>query len=226
MTAKGHGGLVAPARTKTLEYEGLRWKQINPHFSFQLIEGESAELFVFQDALRHWLLVKRTMKGRDSYVKLELKQGNDFVVGSLESSFDPISKKYLWYIFDRGFADGEKWRVQAWWFDPNTNALAELEIPKGPWSHSFLDELSCLSCGCSCYSRYEMYGFNDRVLIKVSGKAFSSSESGLFLLTKGGWEKIAGLPEAELFLLSPKGCDIAFLSQGLSRARYFSVCDF
>lgn len=145
----------------------------------------------------------------------------------LGSVYDAAARKYLLYS-GLSMSPGSG-PFNAWWYDPNTEALDPFLIPEGGWveSDSPLRTLSFFGRTDS-FRGYQYLAGAGRIYLWISGspKALSPQRQGFYALNAAGtvWTKIANeSPSDQVFggindgyqaprgipLLSPDGCVIA-----------------
>ncbi len=125
----------------------------------------------------------------------------------LTSLFDAGTGKYLFYVRWASFnqADWDKtlpsWsHFEVWWFDPKTESLTHVVLPRGPWvgdamlDDVFLRSFRNFSCGVDCYRQFELSVDSGNIFVAISGQpaAIHQSMVGTYELRPGSkkWEKV------------------------------------
>jgi hypothetical protein len=134
----------------------------------------------------------------------------------VRSFLDPDGS-YVVYEATRVFdANRGAWPLTAWRLGPDLAAAKALTLPPGPWiePHGFFKQLSCFSCGCSCYSHFELDGAQGRIYAHVHGKSVEDSAAGIYELTyvggKPAWTQRVKDNFAGSMLVSPDGCRVVY----------------
>jgi len=178
--------------------------------------------------LRHWVLVdwKDIRNPTETETEIGLARINpaDCLTDTdvlpaepIRVAFDKQRNRFFGYTTPRGF-NGP---VQAGWLGRLGEKLvvqSTVKLPAGPWvqGHSFFKSLSCFSCGCDCYSFFNVYVGNDRVFAMVWGRGVADGQSGIYELVKSSqevnWKKLVAEQSETTanMVFSPDGCKVAY----------------
>lgn len=138
-------------------------------------------------------------------------------MGSEFRSFRDSDGTYVLYETSSEFdADRNIWPLTAWRLAPDHTVAQVLILPRGPWvrSHGIFKQLSCFSCGCSCYAHFDLTGAQGRIYAHVYGKSVEDSVAGVYELThvkdETNWvHRITGNFGGPI-LVASDGCRIAY----------------
>jgi len=144
----------------------------------------------------------------------------------LQPVLDRKQQAVVWLTRQSFNADPKQWSLSAWRIALETLTMTPLSLPAGPWvyPHDFLKQLSCFSCGCSCYEQLAFAQENGQLVVHVSGKAVEEKHQGLYRLVsvsehpgepaKSRWLPWVKGPIDNDFALAPDGCRVAYTRQG------------
>lgn len=89
-------------------------------------------------------------------------------------------------------------------------------LPVGPFikDGDFFKDLSCFSCGCSCYQHLNMALIGDDLHLIASGWAIDDEHRGIYRLAGDAWEQVLSLPENARYFEQVGECTIAWVDGG------------
>jgi hypothetical protein len=149
---------------------------------------------------------------------LPAAEGSDPDYRSEVRSFRDSDGSYILYETHANFdANDTPWPLTAWRLSPDLSTVRPFLLPAGPWivPHGPGKQLSCFSCGCSCYSHFDLMGTHGRLYAHIHGKAVSERSAGLYTLIvpagKPAWRQVIKGRLPGPIALSPDGCRVAYM---------------
>ena len=232
------------------QYDDIKFGS-NEHVSRNVLEGQllkqnDGDSYVYSEKIDEYNHIKylEVIRPRLSFsetqnispIKVRLTPQNmlkrkEWIAFGVSSFFDESMKNYLLYETTREFnSKMEHWPLYAWRMNKDLQIIENYALPAGPWvkPQGLFKQLSCFSCGCSCYSSFKLYGGGGKTFAAVSAPIDDEASSGIFQLintNKGSsWDNLYAGKLSSKIIVSPNGCKIVF-SDKEDRLKYLNICN-